>query len=208
MSRNRGDAITLGFDGSRKRHDAATDATALVGVTVDGGHVFVPEVGGAATVWEAPPGEGRGWEIPAGEVDAAVREVLGRFNVVGFFCDPTKWESYVSMWESEFGDRMRVKASQDHPFTWWPGPKKITRAVEEFHAAVVAGELSHDGSPILRRHVLNARRRPNTYGITIGKEHPSSDRKIDAVMAAVQAWQARSDVLSKPRRRTGRMVAG
>jgi hypothetical protein len=33
--------------------------------------------------------------------------------------------------------------------------------------------------------------------VQIGKEHPDSDRKIDAAVAMVLAWQARIDALAK-----------
>ena len=54
--------VTVGFDGSRQRHQGTTDATAIVCATLDG-HVFVPCGGG--TIWQAPPGPaGYGWEVP------------------------------------------------------------------------------------------------------------------------------------------------
>lgn len=199
-----GDEITLGFDGSRKRHHATTDATALVGCRVFDGHVFIPF---GSTIWEAPAGpEGKGWEAPAAEIDVAVRAALESYNVVGFYCDPNKWESFVAAWEGEYGASVRVKASSQHPFTWWPSEKRITEAVDRFHTAIVSSELTHDGNSVLRRHVLNARRRPTNWGISIRKEHPSSGRKIDAAIAAVLAWQARLDAVAQPVARQRRGV--
>jgi phage terminase large subunit-like protein len=72
----------------------------------------------------------------------------------------------------------------------------IVRAVEQFHSAVVDGDLTHDGSSALTRHVLNARRRVGRSGVTIAKEHPDSMRKVDAAIAAVLAWQARLDAVA------------
>lgn len=191
-----GDTVTVGFDGSRQRHQGITDATAIVACRVSDGHVFVPLDG--STIWEAPPGPaGQGWAVPVAEVDAAMRAVFARYNVVGCYCDPNRWESFVAAWEGAYGHRAQVKASPGHPFTWWPIGKRATAAVESFHAAVVAGELTHDGNPRLAAHVLNARRRVTPYGVSISKEFPSSPRKVDAAMAAVQAWQARLDAVSK-----------
>lgn len=47
--------------------------------------------------------------------------------------------------------------------------------------------LRQDGSPILRRHVHNSRRRPNKFGVSLGKEHRESAKKVDAAVCAVGA---------------------
>lgn len=183
------DAIVLGFDGSRSRTRGITDATALIGCRVADGHLF--ELG----VWEQPTGpDGEDWQVPVTEVEAAVHSAFDRFNVVGFYADPAKWESYVAGWEAKYHKRLQVKATRDHPIEWWmTGGRSglIVRALEQFHGAVVDTELSHDGSYALTRHVLNARRRATRSGIQIAKAHPDSPQKIDAAVAAVLAWQAR-----------------
>jgi phage terminase large subunit-like protein len=73
----------------------------------------------------------------------------------------------------------------------------VAQALEQFHSAVVDGELTHDGSLVLTPHVLNARRRTTSGHLHIGKSHPDSPNKIDAAVAAVLAWQARLDALAK-----------
>lgn len=189
------DVITIGFDGSRKRSRGVTDATALIGCRVSDGHLF--ELG----VWEQPDGpEGDDWQVPASEVDAAVRSAMARFTVVGLYCDPAKWESYVAGWEAAYGARLKVKASREHPCEWWmTGGRStlIVRALEQFHSAVIDGGLSHAGTDALTRHVLNARRKATRSGIQIGKATPDSPRKIDAAVAAVLAYTARVDALAK-----------
>lgn len=95
------DELVLGFDGSRRRRHAVTDATAIVAVRVSDGHTF--PIG----VWEEPPAPvPDDWEIPAAEVDARMRETLETFNVVAVFADPTRWETYVAGWERDYGTRM------------------------------------------------------------------------------------------------------
>jgi hypothetical protein len=188
------DPITLGFDGSRSRARGVTDATALIGCRVSDGHLF------EIAVWEQPEGASAGsWQVPTVEVDAAVRSTFEAYNVVGFYADPAKWETYIASWEAQFGSRLRVKSTRDHPIEWWMtgGRAGLTvRALEQFHSAVIDQEMTHDGSFALTRHALNARRRPSNAGLQIAKEHPDSHRKIDAVVAAVLAWQARLDALS------------
>ena len=201
----RKDAVTLGFDGSRRRSKGVTDATALIGCRVADGHVF------EIHVWEQRDGpEGESWQVPTTEVESAVDEAFRQYNVVGFYADPAKWETYVAGWEAKYGARLKVKASRGHPIEWWMNAgrsPKVVQALEQFHTAVVqsakeAGggaappEITHDGSFALTRHVLNARRRPGRSGLHIGKEHPDSPRKIDAAVAAVLAWQARLDALA------------
>ncbi|MDP9334656.1 MAG: hypothetical protein M3Q30_15310 [Actinomycetota bacterium] len=185
--------IVLGFDGSRSRHYATTDSTAIVGCRVRDGRLFL------LGCWEEPPGPaGRDWQVPADEVDRRVREVFATRPVVGCYCDPNKWESWVATWEGDFGHKLTVKASAAHPMEWWPTDRRMARAVEQFHQAVIGRELSHDGDPILARHVLNARRKPTSWGVSIRKEHPASDRKIDCAIACVLAWECRLDALAQP----------
>lgn len=186
--------ITLGFDGSRKRERGVTDATALIGCRVSDGHLF--EIG----VWEQPDGPaGDHWQVPAVEVEAAVTTAFNRWNVVAFYADPARWESYVAAWEGRYAGRLEVKATRDHPCEWWMSGGRsiqIVRALERFRGAVADRELSHDGGYALTRHVLNARRRVGRSGVQIAKEHPDSARKIDAAVAAVLAFEARADAVA------------
>jgi len=191
----KGDEITLGFDGSRKRSRGVTDATALIGCRVSDGHLF------EIRVWEQPDGPaGEDWAIPVAEVDYEVRKAFETYNVVGMFADPAKWESYIAQWESDFGRNLKVKSSQAHPIEWWMTGNRsylVVRAVEQFANAVLDKELTHDGGLALTRHILNARRRAGRSGISIAKEHPDSRNKIDAAVSAVLAYQARLQALSK-----------
>lgn len=188
-----GEPIVLGFDGSKGRARGRADATALVGCRVLDGHMF------ELRVWEQPLGpQGREWTPPAIEVDAEVRGAFERFNVVGFYGDPTGWESYFAKWEADFGRRLRIKATRDAPMSAWPRGKQTNavEAVEATRLAIVNRELSHDGSATLTRHVLNARRRSARTGYLLYKAYPDSPEKIDAAYAAVMAWKARLDAVA------------
>lgn len=189
------DMITLGFDGSRKRMRGVTDATALVGCRVSDGFMFEIEV------WEQPKGAlGKNWKVPVEEVRARVKETFERYKVVGFYGDPAKWETYVAEWEATYGSQMIAKASASNPIEWWMTGgrnRQTVKALEAFKDAVIDGDLRHDGSSTLTRHVLAARMIATRSGVQIAKDHPSSDRKIDAAVAAVLAWQARLDAVSK-----------
>lgn len=188
--------ITLGFDGSRKRSRHVTDATALVACSVYDRHIFLPL---EKSVWEQPE-NAKDWQIPAEEVVDSVAECFRKYTVVGFFADPAKWEGWVSMWEAQYGPKLKVRSSQQHPIEWWfSGGRglQIVRIVEQFHSAVLDGELTHDDSYFLNKHILNARRRPTTYGIEIAKEFPDSANKIDAAIASILAYEATMVARSK-----------
>lgn len=190
-----GEMVTLGFDGSRGRAKGKPDATALIGCTL-AGHLF--EIG----VWEAPDGpDESSWVPPLPAIEAAVRMAFTRWSVAAFYCDPAKdWRSHVNAWEAEYGGKVQVKASPNHPFEWWMSGGRtslVQRAVEQFEGAVRNGDLTHSGEFALTRHMLNARRRIRSGKLSLGKEHDSSARKIDAAVAAVLAWQARLDAVSR-----------
>jgi hypothetical protein len=191
----KGDEITLGFDGSRKRSRGIADATALIGCRVTDGHLF------EIKVWEQPDGPaGDDWEVPTEDVDYEVRKAFETYKVVGMFADPAKWESYIANWESAFGKNLKVKSSLNHPIEWWMTGNRsylVVRALEQFYDAIIQKDISHDGSRALTRHILNARRRITRGGLTIAKSHPDSREKIDAAIAATLAYQARLQALSK-----------
>jgi hypothetical protein len=188
----RGEAITVGFDGSRQRTRGITDATALIGCRVEDGHLF--ELG----VWEQPRGPaGDDWAVPQSEVEAAVAHAFTTFTVVGLYADPALWWSVIGEWEGRWGRGLKVKASAQRPMQLHLTPNRQADLAAAFHAAVLDRQLSHDGSFRLTAHVLNARRRIRPGGaIMIDKEHPESANKIDAAMAATYAWSARLAAVS------------
>jgi len=205
------DIVTLGFDGSRGRAKGKPDATALVGCRVEDGHVF--QVG----IWEASdtPGTWESWEPNTVEIEAAIASVFKKYTVAAFYADPGKdWRSHVNAWEAKYGTQTLVKNKRDHPFEWWmTGGRSglVQIAVEQFEGAVRNGDMTHDGSYGLTRHVLAARRRLSHGKLALAKDNDYSMHKIDAAVAAVLAWQARLDaitagVLTKPKRRGTKLV--
>jgi hypothetical protein len=177
-----GDMIALGFDGS-----ISEDATALVACRIDDGHLEL-------LACEEKPLDARNtWQVDQEAIDAVVKQAFDRFKVVAFFADPPHWQDYVDAWTAEFADGLEVKSSQVHPIEWWTNrPSAMVAALERFREAVASKRLTHDGTTIFRRHVLNARRRVTRSGITIAKEYPGSPKKIDCAMAAVLAYEARA----------------
>ncbi len=203
-----GDKITLGFDGSQKRARGITDASALIACRVSDG-LLIPLL-----IAEQPDGpDGDDWIAPQDEFVRLVDDAFETYSVVGFYADPPLWEETITTWEQKYGARLAVKATPRTPIQWWTNRTTLMgRAIDRFEGAVKDQDLCHDGNLALQRHALNARRRPTAGGrdMGIGKEHPKSRHKIDAIVAAILAFQARSDYLSSgvdKTRRPNRAVA-
>jgi len=179
-----GSRITLGFDGARWH-----DSTALVGTEISTGFEML------LGLWEKPENIEE-WEVPADVVNDVVAEAFDRWDVWRMYCDPPYWESIVSEWAGKYGEKRVVE--------WWTNrPKQMAYAIKAFDTAITSGELLHDGSPHLARHIGNAVRRilklRDEEGKplwTIYKERTDSPHKIDAAMAAILSWEAHGDALA------------
>ncbi|WP_263729971.1 phage terminase family protein [Cellulomonas sp. SG140] len=194
-----GDEIVLGFDGGK-----SDDATALVAIRVRDTCVF------PLGIWEKPDGpQGDGWEIDREMVDSVVHETFRLYDVKGFYADVALWESYISEWEKAYGDGLAVKSAGFSAIGWdmRQSLKKITFAHERLMRTIFDQKLSHNGNKTLRRHVLNARRRSNNYGISFGKESRESPRKVDAYAAMLLAFECLHDLNARGKtvkKKTGR----
>lgn len=195
-----GDEIVLGFDGSK-----SDDATCLVAMRV---HDRFASVVGAM---EKPVGAAaRGWEVDREYFDGLVASVMAQYRVRGFYSDVAHFETYVDKWSREYGASLEVAASGKSAVGWDMRGRlsEQTAATERLVAGIQDGSLTHDGGSLLRRHVLNARRRPNKWGTSFGKERKDSPLKVDAFAAMQLADMARADLLastSKKRERTGKV---
>ncbi|MCX5237233.1 terminase [Streptomyces prunicolor] len=194
-----GDAITIGFDGGLR-----DDSTALVALRVSDMAAFV------LGLWEKPDGPaGKDWEVPRAQVDSAVHEAFAAFEVQGMYADVALWESYISEWSEAYGEGLAVKAPGKDAIGWdmRTSLKASTLANERLMRTIFDRKLAHDGDLKLRRHVLNARRRTNNYGVSFGKESRESPKKVDAYAALMLAHEALFDLRArgrKVRKRTGR----
>jgi hypothetical protein len=193
----RGEQITLGFDGSK-----SDDWTALIACRVSDGCLFT--VG----VWD-PKLEPTG-EIDREKVDAVVRSLRDRYEVVGFRADVKEFEAYVDQWSVFYKRTLKVNATPGHPvaFDMRGNTKRFALDCERFLDAVLERELNHDGNRLLALHVCNAKRYPTVYdAISIRKATKDSSKKIDAAVCAVLAWGSRQDYLmSKKHRRPGATI--
>jgi hypothetical protein len=195
------DEIVLGFDGGK-----TDDSTVLMALRVSDMAAFV------LGHWQAPDGPaGENWEVPRDLVDSAVRDAFRTFKVQAFYSDVAYWESHISEWDRDFGDDLAVRSPLGKDSIGWDmrsSLKLSTQAHERLIRAVLDGKLCHDGDIILRRHVLNAQRRVNNYGVSFGKESRDSPRKVDAYAALMLAHEALVDYRARGKKqvdsRTGR----
>jgi phage terminase large subunit-like protein len=181
------------FDGSK-----SDDATALVGCDMESGHVMT------LGCWEKPLGpQGHGWQVDREDVDLTVRRVLDERNVVAFFADLAEFESYIDNWAADYGEQLLIQASVGryaHAVAWdMRGRRKeFTEACKRADIDIREGDLTHDGDSRLMRHVLNARRSPNRYGISVSKEGRESPKKIDLAVCMIGARMVRRLLLASP----------
>lgn len=161
--------IVATFDGSYNG-----DSTVIVGATLDGDRPHLFEVG----AWERPE-NATDWQVDRVEVDAAVDEMFRRFEVVEFACDPSRWGLYFDSWIERYGEDRVLEYPQER--------RRMVPATAKLYDAVTQGLVSHDGSPLLARHVGNATVKQIPGGrYMLQKDHP--DRKIDGAVCAVMAY--------------------
>lgn len=200
-----GDDVVLGFDGGK-----TDDATALLAMRVS--DRLVQPLG----IWERPDGAlAKGWEVDRTQVSDMVAHAFGRWQVRAFFADVKLWESYIDEWADTYRDELVVRASPKAAVGWdmRGRQQELTLATEALVQAIRDGKLPHTDHPTLNRHVGNARRRPNRWGVSFGKESRESPKKVDGFAAMQLADMARRALLASPdwakrqkqRQRTGRV---
>lgn len=206
----------------------SSDATALMACRISDGHVIT--LGG----WQRPHGDrGRGWLAPREKVDAKVREAFARWTVLWFGVDPSParddeneanyWQPYLDAWHRDYRDRVKLWATPGAKGSAvafdmrlsQPGGAERNRLFTEAAELTAAdideddGQLTHDGDSMLRVHVHNARRRPNKWGVTLGKKTRDSGDLVDLAVAMVGARMGRRLVLNAgvlgTKQRTGRV---
>lgn len=211
-----GEEIVLFFDASK-----SDDATGLVGCRVLDGHVFT------LGMWQKPAGKlGEGWRVSREQVNQTVTEAHEKYRVVAFFGDPAHTfedETDLPYWDAVF-DEWHRRWSKTYRVWARPGVKDAhavmfdmatSAALKLFvpHVGVTEQDMideafTHDGDGRLRRHVLNAKRYPTKFGISIAKDHPESRRKMDLAVCMVGARMVRRLVLNDRNARKLKRGAG
>jgi hypothetical protein len=216
-----GDQLALFLDCSK-----SSDATVLTACRLDDGHVF------GLRGWQRPRGDrGKGWLAPRPEVDAEVRAAFERYDVQWFGVDPSParddedeslyWSTLVDEWHRDFRDVVAVWATPgakgsavafDMRLSIPGGRDRVRLFTEE--AERTAEAIDEDDGPfsweageyvaMFRQHVHNARRRPNQWGVSIGKQSRSSSKLVDFAVSMVGARLGRRLVLNSGKQKRKR----
>ncbi|MCQ9345869.1 terminase [Corynebacterium phoceense] len=203
-----GEKIAMFLDCSK-----STDATTLSACRLSDGHVL--SLGG----WRRPKGaRGDEWLAPREVIDAVVREAFDYYKVVWFGVDPSPatddstealyWGPLIDQWHRDYQRKLKVWATPGaggHSVKFdmrmsQPGAvrrnRTFTEAAMQTAIDIEEGTLTHDGDPMLRAHVHNARRRPNQWGVSLGKINRSSNKLVDYAVTMVGARMGRTLALN------------
>ena len=167
----------LGFDGS-----FSGDTTVIVGCSIpkdeaDKPHLFLVKA------WEKPVDADDTWRVDIQDAEYEIQKFCGAFKVREVACDPFRWQR-----------SMEVLQDAGVPIVEWPSTsaKRMVTACAKFYDAATLGNLTHDGDPLMARHFQNAVVKTDNLGTRIVKENRNSNRRIDAAVAAVIAYDRAS----------------
>jgi hypothetical protein len=188
-----GDEIVLFGDGSK-----SDDATGLVACRMSDGlcqvlHVQQPKAGQI---------------VDRKAVDHAAIEAFNTYKVVAFWFDPSHakdddstdadnrfWWPMCDTWMSRWGRRLKFWSVQTgdkrHAVAWdMSSPLRqamFVPAVEQLETDIANGAFEFARSAWLQEHLINARRAPGKFGVSMRKEHRESRHKIDLAVCAAGA---------------------
>lgn len=172
-----GAEVTVGVDVALYHDDTAV---VIVHRTDDGRFVV------RARAWE-PPADGSGIDVT--DVMQHIRELSFRYRIREVTYDPRFFDVPAKMLEDE-GIPM-VEFPQD--------AGRMVPACGFAYEQIVAGNVVHDGDPILEEHVMSAAQRTGERGWTLSKG--KSKHVIDACIAMVigmHRWHAPEDTPPAP----------
>ena len=166
----------LGFDGS-----FSGDTTVIVGCSIptedEPAHIFLVKA------WEKPVDADDTWRVDIQDAEFEIAKFCGRYKVREVACDPFRWQR-----------SMEVLQDQGIPIVEYPSTsaRRMVQSCARFFDAVTEGRLSHDANPLVARHFTNAVIKIDNLGPRIVKENRNSNRRIDAAVAAVIAYDRAS----------------
>jgi phage terminase large subunit-like protein len=166
----------LGFDGS-----FSGDTTVIVGCTIPTedkpAHIFLVKA------WEKPVEADDSWRVDIQDAEFEIAKFCAAYKVREVACDPFRWQR-----------SMEVLQDQGIPIVEYPSTsaRRMVASCARFYDAATEGRLSHDGDPLVARHFTNAVIKIDNLGPRIVKENRNSNRRIDAAVAAVIAYDRAS----------------
>lgn len=125
--------------------------------------------------WERPADADETWRVPVADVEAAIMAAALKYRVVELTADPFRWQRSL---ENLDANGIPVTEFPQHA-------SRMTPATKDFYAAVVDKQITHDGDPMLTRHIGNAVLHEDSRGTRISKESKSSKARIDLAVCAL-----------------------
>ena len=204
------------------------DSTGIVACRLSDSAFFV------LGVWQKPHGDrGKGWLAPREEVKSAILEADARYRVVWVGIDPSPaeddateslyWQEMIDELHQHFSKKLRVWATPgrggssvlfDMRMSQTGGKARnekftqtamlISELIDESDPQNGIVPFEMENHPVLRRHMHNAKRRPNLWGFSLGKETRDSPRKIDLAVCVVGARLGRDAALNSGKVKAGR----
>jgi phage terminase large subunit-like protein len=133
--------------------------------------------------WEKPVDADDLWRVDIQDAEFEIAKFCGRYKVREVACDPFRWQR-----------SMEVLQDQGIPIVEYPSTsaRRMVQSCARFFDAVTEARLTHDGDPLVARHFTNAVIKIDNLGPRIVKENRNSNRRIDAAVAAVIAYDRAS----------------
>jgi len=147
------------------------DSTGIVGCTRDGFEFVIAH-------HEKGENDGPDWRVPVNSVKADARTAMDH-GARGLLLDPHGWMAVATDLQDE-----------GYPVVEWPtnALARIVPAWKDWYAAILDGELTHDGNPALARHVANVVLKIDARGARPVKTTKTSRRHIDLAICAIGAY--------------------
>lgn len=203
------DQIALFLDCSK-----SGDATGLMATRLSDMYSFLP-FGDAVWARPHGLPKEKPWLAPRAEVDAKCRAALAKWDVVWFGIDPSPaeddeteslyWRPMIDALHRDFRDKLPVwatpgesmgnavlfdmrlsqrgGAARNQAFT--EAAEMVQKWIDDEDEDPEEFLFRHDGHPILRTHVHNARSRPNEWGTSLSKVTRASSKHIDLAVCMV-----------------------
>jgi phage terminase large subunit-like protein len=175
----RGERVVLFVDGAWKH-----DSVAVVACTTGPD----PHLR-CVKVWEKPPNDEL-WRVPYHEIDATIRTLIDEYHVAQIGADPFFLGQLLQSWYDEGMPVLEIPTNS------------VTRSVpatKRFMDALMEKRLTHDGNPVLRRHIQNSVPKQDARGLRIMRDYGNPSGYIDAAVAAIFAHDMASKIGAEAR---------
>lgn len=152
------------------------DSTGIMGCTRDG-HEFV------VSHHEKTQFDGDSWRVPVNLVKDDIITAFEEGKARLLLFDPYRWQQTAA-----------DLAELGLPLVEWPTNSlaRIIPAWKDYYAAIMDGDLTHDGDPALIRHHANLVLKVDRHGSRPIKEHATSIRHIDLAICSIGAYANRN----------------